>query len=133
MEHLWSKSQSRYQRNEAAKNAMRLALEELESQLACRDRCGDPDAECVLQDACKPSSEHTAAREALKSALAVEPVSEPYTLPPAVEDVLAAAKAYEKWMGRWHDYTVSTGDKPAKQQRALIDAVRAYRATKGAA
>jgi hypothetical protein len=43
----------------------------------------------------------------------------------ACEKVVEAAKAYEKWMGKWHDYTVSCGDKPAKQQRALIDAVRA--------
>jgi hypothetical protein len=43
----------------------------------------------------------------------------------ACEKIVEAAKAYEKWMGKWHDYTVSCGDKPAKQQRALIDAVRA--------
>jgi hypothetical protein len=42
----------------------------------------------------------------------------------AREAVVRAAMDYEKWMGKWHDYTVSCGDKPAKQQRALIAAVR---------
>ena len=46
----------------------------------------------------------------------------------AAEAVLSAADEYEKWMGKWHDYTISCGDKPAKQQRNLIIAARAYRA-----
>jgi hypothetical protein len=57
-----------------------------------------------------------------------EPVSNAYQLSTAERAVIEAAKAYEKWMGNWHDYTVRSGDKPAKQQRALIDAVRALAA-----
>jgi DNA-binding HxlR family transcriptional regulator len=61
-----------------------------------------------------------------------EPVSNAYQLSTAERAVIEAAKAYEKWMGNWHDYTVRSGDKPAKQQRALIDAVRALARAGGA-
>ncbi len=43
----------------------------------------------------------------------------------ACERVVEAAKAYEKWMGKWHDYTKATGDVPHKVEAALINAVRA--------
>ncbi len=43
----------------------------------------------------------------------------------ACEKIVEAAKAYEKWMGKWHDYTKTTGDVPHKVEAALINAVRA--------
>lgn len=53
--------------------AMRLALDVLTWQLEAQTRCGDPDAECPLQDACKPSHGHTRAIAALRRALAPAP------------------------------------------------------------
>lgn len=50
-------------------DAMRLALDVLTWQMEARSRCGDPDAECPLQDACKPSHGHTLAIAALTAAL----------------------------------------------------------------
>jgi hypothetical protein len=50
-------------------DAMRLALDVLTWQMEARSRCGDPDAECPLQDACKPSHDHTLAIAALTAAL----------------------------------------------------------------
>lgn len=47
------------------------------------------------------------------------------------ERVVEAAEAYEQWQGKWYDYTLSQGEKPAKQQRAIIKAVRALRAVRG--
>ena len=47
-----------------------------------------------------------------------------------MERVVEAAKAYEKWMGKWHDYTKTTGDVPHKVEAALINAVRAAVAAK---
>lgn len=43
----------------------------------------------------------------------------------ACEKIVEAAQAYEKWMGKWHDYTKTTGDVPHKVEAALINAVRA--------
>lgn len=68
------------------------------------------------------------------SAAAVrEPVSNAYTLPATVQAIIDAAVAYEQWQGKWYDYTVASGEKPAKQQRALIEAVRKHRAALTAA
>ena len=53
--------------------AMRLALDVLTWQMEARSRCGDPDAECPLQDACKPSHDHTRAISALTAALTEAP------------------------------------------------------------
>jgi hypothetical protein len=50
-------------------DAMRLALGVLTWQMEARSWCGDPDAECPLQDACKPSHDHTLAIAALTAAL----------------------------------------------------------------
>jgi hypothetical protein len=52
------------------REAMARALDVLTWQLEARSRCGDPDTECPLQDACKPSHDHMLAVEALRSALA---------------------------------------------------------------
>ena len=48
------------------------------------------------------------------------------------ERVVEAARAYEQWQGKWYDYTVASGEKPAKQQRAIIESVRALNAAEGA-
>ena len=46
----------------------------------------------------------------------------------AERKVVEAAVAYEKWQGKWYDYCVASGDKPAKPQREIMEAVRALRA-----
>lgn len=46
--------------------------------------------------------------------------------------VVEAARAYEKWMGKWHDYSKKSGLSVSKPQTALIAAVRALDAAKGA-
>lgn len=60
--------------------------------------------------------------------MSAEPVSSPYTLPDTAQAIIDAAVAYEQWQGKWYDYTVASGEKPAKQQRALIESVRKHRA-----
>ena len=46
-----------------------------------------------------------------------------------MERVVEAAKAYEKWMGKWHDYSKKSGLRVSKPQTALINAVRALDAS----
>lgn len=46
----------------------------------------------------------------------------------AEKAVIEAAKAYERWQGKWYDYCLASGDKPAKQQREIMESVRALRA-----
>lgn len=48
----------------------------------------------------------------------------------AERKVIDAAVAYEKWQGKWYDYTKASGDKPAKQQVALMESVRALTAAR---
>jgi hypothetical protein len=56
--------------------AMRMALDVLTWQVEARNNCGDPDAECPLQDACKPWNTHKHAIEALTRALTEAPADD---------------------------------------------------------